>query len=355
MNSFTTEYGHEIPFVPGYYDRNRFYADFARERWANRRPYENEPPPTFISHHMVAKDLVLFSSLVTFLEDRGLTRRWRAGIDLGGAEGSVIRLFKAAGLIERATNVDIVDFTKVADDEFFRLFLRAFAMPGWDKDPKHEVTDAINWAKIHLDLSPLTEPRAGLVNRFPGDPIAENIVASVYDVEGQYDLVIANALLEFVDIDIALPKIRDILEPDGIFVGSLNCAWCPVVPSGLLGDFPYMFQRLTLSDAQRYLEQYRPEQLFSLESRYNWFHSGKYRPVLSQWFELFRSHGLKIVGFQRISSIRQLRYADTPAVLFKQPWFDHREVLRDARYINSGVTVDDICTTSVKVAAVKSA
>lgn len=353
MNSFTTEYGHEIAFVPGYYERNRFYADFARERWTNRRPYENEPPPTFISHHMVAKDWVLFSSLVTFLGRRGLTRRWRAGIDLGGGEGSVIRMFKAAGLVERAINVDIVDFSKVADDEFFRVFLRAIATPGWDKDPKHKVTEAINWAKIHLDLFPLSEPLTGLVTSFPSDPIAENIVASVYDVEGQYDLVIANALLEFVDLDITLPKIRDILEPGGIFVGSLNCAWCPIVPSGLLGDFPYMFQRLTFSDAQRYLEQYRPEQLFNLENRYNWFHSGKYRPTLSQWFDIFLSRGLKVIGFERVSSIRSQRYKDTPAVLFKQPWFDHREVLRDARHINPGVTEDDIATTTIKVAAIK--
>ena len=350
---FVTEFGHRIDFVPGYFERNSFYAHFAKHNWQGRKPYECDAQAGKpLGYYMVAKDWVLFSALVSFLSRLGLLKKWHSGIDLGGAEGTVIRLFKAAGLLDCATNLDIFDFSRVAPDAYFTEFLHRTAAPDWANSATHPVTDAINWAKVHLDYLPMTAPLEGLVVDFPVKPEAETVVANIYDAHGCYDLIVSNALLEFVDLDRALPKIRSLIAPGGTFVGNLNLCWCPVVPNGLVGDFPYLFQRLTLNDARRYFEGHRPEQLFNLEARYSYFHEGKQRPALSDWMEAFKRNGLKVAGFELVSPIRAKRYGDPPKQLLKKPWFNPNEVLRDAHHINQSVTIDDLTATALRVALV---
>lgn len=351
---FVTEFGHRIDFVPGYFERNSFYAHMAKRDWKSRRPYEGETKHTEpLGHYMLAKDLVLFSSLVDFLKRNGALRHFNTAIDLGGAEGTVIRLFRSCGFVENATNLDIVEFSSVADDAFFQDFIDRITGPTeWAHNPDHPVTDAIQWAKIHLDFHPMTPTLAGLVGGFKNAPDAQNIVANVYDARGSYDLIVANALLEFVDLDRALPKIRELMAPDGLFVGCLNFAWCPVIPSGLVGDFPYMAQRLSINDTRRYLEEHRPEQLFNFDDRYNYFHQGKQRPSLSQLIEHFAAAGLQVIAAERISPIRSKRYTDTPRSMAEQTWFNQAEVLRDVQHINPTVTGDDLMTTAVRIAAV---
>lgn len=349
---FVTEFGHKIDFVPDYFARNNFYSKFAKAHWQKRRPYEGETIPTEpLGYYMVAKDWVLFSSLVSFLDRHGLLRQWERGIDLGGAEGTVIRLLRASGLVQDATNLDMVDFSGLVSDEFFSYFIERISQTDWATDHTHPVTDAIIWAKVHLNYEPKSQPLNGLVGTFPHTPTAKNIVSNVYDATGSYDLVLANALLEFVDLDKALPKIRSLMTPDSLFVGCLNTCWCPVTPNGLVGDFPYMAQRLTLNDTRRYLEEARPDEMFNLEDRYNYFHEGKQRPSLSQLIEHFNAAGLTVLAAERISPPYAKRYSDTPAQLFAQNWFKPDEIMRDVSHINPTVTLDDLKTTAVRIAA----
>lgn len=339
---FITEFGHKIDFVPGYYERNRFYADFARRQLVSGHAYDGETLGTPVMNYMLARDWVLFSGLVKFLERNGLLQRWQSGIDLGGAEGTIIRLFKAAGLIQHATNVDIADFSATATEDVFRSFMagirdRTYFGP--------HAMKSVEWAKIHQAYY------GDLIENFPeAQDLDCNLVMRAEEVTDTYDLITANALMEFVDLDVILPKLRTMLRKGGLIVGSFNAAWCPIVPSGILGDFPYAFQRLTLEDARRYFSEHHAEQITNLETRYNWFHKGKYRPTLSDWFALIQLYGMRIVAFERVSSPAHERYFHTPAQLVKERWFNIFDVLRDVHCINDAVTIDDLMTTSFRMA-----
>ncbi len=101
MDSFTTEFGHTIPFVPNYFERNRAYGDVAVEELHPGLTVESNP----LSPHFPAKDWVSFSAMMYFLQRHDLLKRWETGIDLGGAESTCIRLLKATGWIKHATNI----------------------------------------------------------------------------------------------------------------------------------------------------------------------------------------------------------------------------------------------------------
>jgi hypothetical protein len=49
--------------------------------------------------------------MIHFMSRFGLLQTRGKAIDLGGAEGTAMRLFKAAGFVEHGTSVDIEDFS----------------------------------------------------------------------------------------------------------------------------------------------------------------------------------------------------------------------------------------------------
>ncbi len=170
--SFTTEFGETIPFVPGYYERNSFYANFGLTR-STILPeyYSGSVRTTPVPFYLVARDWVMFSSIIRFLLRSGLLSRWTTGIDLGGAEGTIIRLFRAFGLIRHATNLDLDDYSKVVDDAYFSRFLDKISRLETDKDADAtSIKEAVMWIKWAFDYYPefpLTGGGGGCIWLFP--------------------------------------------------------------------------------------------------------------------------------------------------------------------------------------------
>ena len=76
MSSFTTQYGHEIPFWPGYFDRNKAYVAYAKDNELTKA--EDVKEGDRLSFLAPAKDWAGFSSLMFFMARTdccGLTAR----------------------------------------------------------------------------------------------------------------------------------------------------------------------------------------------------------------------------------------------------------------------------------------
>ena len=121
MSSFVTEFGHEIPFIPGYFKGNKRYSYFGKAtevhdglKVVEGKELEKSGP---------LKDWVEFSKAVHFMAKYGLLKTYKRGVDLGGAEGTFMRMLRAAGFVKHATSVDIDNYTKVVNDDFFERLL----------------------------------------------------------------------------------------------------------------------------------------------------------------------------------------------------------------------------------------
>ncbi len=212
------------------------------------------------------------------------------------------------------------------------------------------VRTAIHAQKYAADHFPGTPLLTGMVKDFPGSSALDaNLHMNVLDAQGTYDFVMTVSCLDFFDLNEILPKVRSLLNPFGLFYGQLGYWWFPVNATGIVAHFPYAAQRLSLDDLGRYCTQYQPEFLPSLKQRYNYHHQGKHHPTLTDWFALARKHGLKPIAFERVMPKAHQRIRDCPPAMFKQPWFDHGEVLRDIHHLKLDVTVEDLFTGGFRV------
>lgn len=351
MTHFTTEFGHTIPFVPGYFERNKAYAYTTKA--AHVRSQETafvEGEPNSFSVGALIKDLVQLSGMIEFLEKYGLLVPRKRGLDLGGAEGTVARLLKAAGLVEESANLDLDDYAKVTSDKLFDSFLSLIAEPQSALPP--ELERYIADTKLGMDHHPDKPGLQGLFTRFTAPArLDRNFHMSVFDADGSYDLITAFLFVQFLDPDEILPKIRSLLAPGGLVAILTEHWWFPINSTGIVGDFPYTCQRLSYDDLCRYFARHHPDLQDNVWFKYYYFHEGKSRPTVTDWFDMARRHGLRPVAVERIQpTARPLRMQDSPQDIFKADYFDHGEVLRDIHRLNPGVVVEDLFTSHLRIA-----
>lgn len=352
MTSFVTEFGHEIPFVPQYFERNKGYAYYTK----GTKLHEGLDvlKGDILPATAAAKDWVQFSSMYHFMERYGLLKPRRTGIDLGGAEGTIIRFLKASGFIEHATNLDIDDYTNIAGDDYFRLFVEILGQIDSGTGSSFDnIRESINQAKFAFDHFPGTPVTTGMRTKLPGSTDLDQFLhKDVLDATGTYDFVTSSFCFDYLDLDSALPKVRNLLKDDGLFIGFFEYWWWPVNSTGILGHFPYAGQRLSFADLERYYDQHHPDLINNLYFKYYYFHEGKQHPTIDDWFDLARRYDLRPIAAERIIPLRHKRLPDCPPQIFQHPWFDHREVLRDIHHLKPGVTVDDLFTSAFRVAMV---
>lgn len=330
-----------------YFDANKEYA-FSTKTSSLHHGGKLEGDQLSIT--AVIKDWVEFSSVFHFMARYGLLRRFKRGVDLGGAEGTCIRLFKAAGYVEHATNVDIDDYSNIVDDA---LFERLVAIARNPREQKPAIVEAIKTSKRTFGHFDHMSVDSGLLNAFPNAPTAdENLVLDLTETPGQYDLVTSFCCFDYLEMNKALAKVRSLLVPGGLFVGMFEYWWWPINSTGVIGHFPYAGARLSFDDLLRYYGQFHKDLLDNLYTKYHYFHEGEQRPTITDWMDIARANGLRPIAAERIIPVTHHRLGHCPPQIFAQPWFDHREVLRDIHHIKPDVTVDDLHTSAIKIAFV---
>lgn len=345
MSSFTTEFGHTIPFVPGYFDRNKGYAYYAKKTDLHHgEKLEGDE----LSIATPLKDYVQFSAMHQFMRKYGLAKRYGRGVDLGGAESTSMRLFKAAGMVEHATSVDMDDYSNVVSEALFERVVDIGRSP----------EEAKPWIKLELQIAKevyghfdFANLAAGLSTDLPFKPELDSaLIMDLLETPGTYDLVTSFCCFDYLEINKALTKVRELLAPGGVFVAVLEYWWWPVNSTGIVGHFPYAGARLSFDDLIKYYTRNHRDLLDNLFTKYNYFHEGMQHPTIDDWFDLAKANGLRPLAVERIIPRRHRRLPECPPTLFAQPWFDHREVLRDAQLLNPKVVVEDLFTSAIKIA-----
>ena len=302
-----------------------------------------------------AKDLVAFSAMLRFLERWNLLSRRERSLDLGGAHGTCAALFKGAGFVSHATNLDLHDYSAVIGEDYFARFVEFIneleVLEGAEAD---RVKQTIRVAKYLWDLFPQQDLATGLHLSYPIAPrVDEWQMKDIFNATGKYDLVTTFYVFDLLDLDKALAKVRELLTDDGIFVCSDEYWWFPINSSMIVGHFPYAMQRLSYADLERYVSEHHPEILPGFKERYHFLYGGTKPPTINDWFTIARRQGLRTVAFERVVPKVSHRIKDCPPQLMQQPWFDPQEVLRDIEHIRPGVVLDDLMTADIHIAMVK--
>lgn len=344
--SFTTEFGNTIPFLPNYFERNKDYAYYVRDiAFCDTKTRELGAGDAVGT----LKDYIAFSATVEFLSTHSLIQNWGRGIDLGGAEGLTIRLFKAAGLIENATNLDLAISPNVTDD-YCRKFLRRVV---FSADPMHPMLSEIGARARNAQQHAVGQTGVdGLHKAFPNDPTLDVAAhESVFDHQGKYDFVNSNQFLQYFDPHQILPKVRDLMNTGGLMVGFVDCWWFPITSVGLVGHFPYSAQRLSPNDLKRYWSEHHPDLLESYSQKYaSYLHPGRVKPTAADWRNLALEYGFEPVAIGRVVPGLHSHVRDMPADIFANPLFSEREALRDMHHINPAVRRDDLFTAYFRLA-----
>lgn len=343
---FITEYGKKLDFLPGFYERNKGVALYRQKPAIGVA--EVTGPGGKLSGRAPAKDWVTFSGLINFLRANNLLRGWQSGIDLGGGEGTTIRLFKAADLLERATNLDLLDYSNVVDDEYFEAFLQLTESIETLPSTFDGIRETILETKWLYEVGAGQPIMQALHTDFPKEPtLDQNLVMNLLDVTGEYDFVTANATMDFVDLDKALPRIRSILRPGGLFVGTVDLWWWIINATGIVGHIPYLHARLSYSDLVKYKERCQPELNLS---HYEYFHQNQQKPSLTMWEYFGQKYGLKMVAVERIIPKRYKFIKDTPQDLIDQGLIHPEDIVDDVTCWLHKVEVDDLKTFALRIA-----
>jgi len=347
-DSFTTEFGRTIKFVPGHFKANEPYVAYLDTHSHTHELTTLEQGK--LSWANPAKDLVEFSGMMAFMQRFGLLGKFGNSIDLGGAEGTVSALLRSLGLVQHSTNLDLIDFTPQTGPDYFKEFLQLMYS---DSPAKAALEKGIRKAKLTFDYLPDEPYLSGL---FFGRPelavVDRHIHGTVESATGSYDLISAFSCFEHLDLDGALAKTRSLMKPGGLFV-SQNEAWYWVYNSlGVVGHFPYTAARLTHADIDRYLSQFHPTLVAGYRRRLEQIRQTQQRPTIKDWFDLGRKHGLRPVAVERVMPRQHPQIAPCPPNLFMKDYFDHREVLADIHMFEPNVSTDDLLTYAIRIAMV---
>jgi hypothetical protein len=362
---FVTEFGHKIDFIPGYYESNKTFAESTIGK-----PYDKLRAPeksgTETEKWFAAKfikDLVWFSKIMFFLDRWDLmSLRKNSGrsrsLDINGGTGAVAALLKAAGFVEHATVQEMADYSSVIEPDAFDALLD-FLRKGIADDQNKDVLAAdgrklLQKFKYAFDLFPTQHPMTGIFNHFPARAQVDRYLKNgFYETRGAYDLITGVAAFDALNIDRALGKVRDLLTDDGLFVCLDEYWWWPINSSAIIGHFPYVMQRLSYPDLERYIAEHHPAFVPGLKDRYDYLYEGTPAPTLNDWFALAAKNGLRTVAVERIMPIHHHRLGQCPPKLLQQPWFNPDEILRDIKYRKPDVVLPDLLTSSFLIAMTK--
>lgn len=356
-DAFVTEFGHKIDFVPGYYEANCAFAEASLG--VSYSDLKQRPKLTFEGDESdisaaSLKDLVWFSKLALFMDHWGLWHKRSRALDLGGGRGATSAFLKASGLVAHATTQDLIDYSSVKGN-YYDTFIADVKAALGSGAPKHaEAAQAIQGMKESFDLYPQHHLMTGIFQDFVGPArIDQRLHADIYEVEGTFDLITSAAFFDALDIDRALSKVHDLLADGGVFVCLDEYWWWAINSSALVGHFPYVMQRLSYSDLEKYIAAHHPAFLPGLKDRCDFLYAGTTPPTINDWQAIAAKKGLRTVAIERIMPLRHHRLRQCPPKLMYKPWFKSDEVLRDIRYRKPDVSFEDLLTSSFVIAMTK--
>ncbi len=146
------------------------------------------------------------------------------------------------------------------------------------------------------------------------------------------------------------------MNPGGTFFFIVNNWWWPVNSTTIVGDFPYVCQRLTRDDFERYFSENYPDDTEETLKIYSYLHQGGTPTTLNGYIESAGKSGLTCIGARPLLPLGR-SYHKTPfppVVLNEHQDSKLQDVLEDIHCFRNDVSLIDLQSAFVMAAFSKS-
>lgn len=339
---FETSFGDKIEILPEYENsirrnKRKYILDASS---FNKLKDHTGNARRLMPNDNYTKDFISYAILMHFLEKIGvLPQTFKKALDIGGAEGVHIALFRSQ-YAEYVVSNDleqskIPDFKgkfkgiieKYKTGENYQLpFLGVIIKKWFPYFP----------AETSYILSPKREPD---VDRFEDG----NFFKVIKDEN--FDIVLSWNTFSILDYKLIIKKVASLLPKGGIFAFMTRYFWGPGGACYLCGNFPYFEKRLTLEDIKKYYQRYKPGQEKYVKDIY-YIHD-PHRSSLKQYREWSEEQGFELLGFERMI----FPYLeDTGKIEAPNRNLDSESILKNISRFRSDIIEDDLKTQRIMMA-----
>jgi hypothetical protein len=289
---FTTTAGDRIPLVDGYRAMfPRFYWDTPEQKKALQA--DQQTFPLFLNH------VYKYALSIDHLSGIGMPTSWERALDVGAMDATLSRLFLADRKVAAADAIDLLDNTGKLTDETFNAHMSRFrdlvASVQEGRTSRQEVLNLVplyhEMRAVPTDQSPFWN--LGNANSAIGRFTEGDFMA--FRSEETYDLVTSFLTMVTLDLDSVMAGIVSRLEDGGTFVMMEPYWWYPYLFFGVVGEFPYAFQRLSGDDLVAYIEEHHSEDREFLLQRLGLFRMH----TVNDYIAAADRHGLSLMGERR--------------------------------------------------------
>jgi SAM-dependent methyltransferase len=382
MSEFTTSFGDKIEFVPGYREM------FGRQHTPEETLARPDREPVRLTFKEFVKDRYLYGLVMDLLQQAGLPLNFGKTMELGAGEATFSRFLKASGCASSVVAVDIQRRNEGLTTQQFKKYNRRFEIRR-RLAKLFKVTTRRTVSLRRATNSPLLKGRTtansllknlyhrsrilqGLVSfrrqlaRDMTQPVGaqsyypapesqfynmklnnppeydEYRITNVYKMTEKFNTIFAVLCLEYFDAQDILAKVAELLVDDGQFIVLVNSWWYPRNATEIVGDFPYVAQRLTRDDLERYFQEYHPGERQDTLTLYDYF--SPQHPTLSQYADIGFRLGLTPIISNTLSTtgFTDKRAIVPPALLAECEDTALDEVLANIHRFRGDVTVMDL-------------
>ncbi len=325
--SFTTSFGDNIDIIPGYQKMfwpqirsfqlladglKREDIDLVLGTGAEIKPTEREMFCSFRSYAI--RWYRVYMMLEMFLQ-AGIDKPFDTCLDIGTGQGVQPRMLRAMGMVKHAAGIDLYDRATMFNE---KSMAKAYKKLKWwkhiDKIQSYVERGGLSFIPADIRqafLRHFENPRK-LGGRYSGlmphmdyydlkikhpYKLDKLYVQDFYDLDEQFDLVTSYTALEHFELERAIPKIADSLKPGGVAYLWIPYWWCPFNTTYLVGDMPWMAQRLTRDDFVRYVKEFHPQDAENITYVYDYFDPS--HPTMNTYIDLAEKSGLSLLGSRR--------------------------------------------------------
>ena len=350
MRGFKTSYGTVIEDVEGYRDA---HLDFTASDVFPSSESRAETAPFGIDGFI--KDVYEYALMIDFMESVGVTTSWDRTLDIGGAEGTMARLLRGEGRAHCAAVVEVKDiasrlptslfvkhwcrFRAISAASRFSPRLRRFLLGDGEWRGKRLTALYLNFGYVPPRGSTFWTVRLRAIPR-----LDRFIVGDVYALQETFDLVTSFLSLPCFDHVRLFEKVGSLLTEGGTFFVMSDNWWFPVNSAVVVGDFPYVSQRLSKEDFRRYVEERHPGDIDDWMSRYEYSYEGRAHPTLDDCVEVADRFGLELIGARRLFPpyLHHHRAAIPPRQLNRHEDTRLVDILADVRHHRPDVGLLDL-------------
>jgi SAM-dependent methyltransferase len=352
---FKTKFGHEIKLIPEYFSVHNHFAssdtigghekDFSENRSMNFQFTE------------FFQDFFEYSLMIDYLDSLGIDINCNSALDIGGQQGYISRLLISENKTKFADCVEIGDYSNRLTLSKMKWFYNRYKvwkiLRRFNLDYKNHVSklnNAFDTMCAHYGTFLNADSKFWKLNFKTPPTISNYIVGNVYDINKKYDFISALLCLEYFNYQKLFKKIESLLNDDGIFIFLVNYWWWPVNSTRIVGNFPYVTQRLDKDDFSKYINQFHPDESSNIFKMYDYFAAGMdEKPTLNQYISEAEKNNLSLIGCKRLMPVSNTHSKTplTPNVLdeFNDTKLD--DVLSDIQSFRDDVSIQDLKTAYV--------